>query len=760
MTQVNSLAEVDNGKFYYDKASGLLTLKTDKFSEFEITFVAPEVCRIGTTPYTSLEDAVDAYKEGDTIVLTKDVGSDLMYPTVKKDVTVSSNGFGLIAKVAEGATLAIKDGKFTSVDFKGDGDVEITGGQFKQSPESYIKAPYEAFKSETEGEYKYYVDMTKNMNWLYDGEDKLVGCYKTVDEAVASVAEKENYTVLLKENVSGNVSVSGVSNLSIDLNGKTVNGTVTLFDCDAITVKNGAVNGQIRIGEHQRTIIKWKNLNYGDNLYEEVWGYHPLAPATNVVLTGLTVTPSSGQPGLYYTNIEDDLTRGAPTNYCDNNIYGKYIYKTGYTTKEQYINNLKSEVFTAINETDSVYVDSCTFNGKFLGNFVTKSDEVIKGILTVSGNTKFEDASAGRYLATGNYLVSTEANKIYVVQEAPETFTGRVENVYFTYAGGANAAITYARLSEEVYISENATAAKVLAEEDKFTVVSTNSTAKWTGAKVSDSVENASNYEVIETPDETNPNKRTYTLKIIVVVRVYDLKDTREKPTATTPYKEYGSLVEAFKAENACYRGYYQLMRDVTVSEEQNLPGYSKYGIYMTTQMVFDLNGYTYTYTGSGTAILCTSKNGSDAGSYAIIDTSAEKTGTVHATNGSAFLKKNKGSSDHFRIEGGNFISDTTYALALNGYEVKITGGTFESKKAAAVNCESNIGSLLVSGGKFISPSGKVDVTYGGWGTPTITLSGGTYSSDLSGLSTKIKIADGKAAVDNGDGTWTVKAVS
>jgi len=126
MQSVGTLAGLVDGTFHYDKTTGVLTLMTKKFSEFEITYVAPEVCRIGTTPYSSLEDAVDAYQTGDVIVLTKDITA----ATIVKDVTVISNGQSLIATVAYGKTISISEGTFKTLTMIGDGTCNVTGGTF------------------------------------------------------------------------------------------------------------------------------------------------------------------------------------------------------------------------------------------------------------------------------------------------------------------------------------------------------------------------------------------------------------------------------------------------------------------------------------------------------------------------------------------------------------------------------------------------------------------------------------------------------
>lgn len=120
-------------------------------------------------------------------------------------------------------------------------------------------------------------------------------------------------------------------------------------------------------------------------------------------------------------------------------------------------------------------------------------------------------------------------------------------------------------------------------------------------------------------------------------------------------------------------------------------------------------------------------------------------------------------------INGGTFTNEKTQTL-INWNIATINGGVFVSDSYAAVandayDAESAVGQLTVNGGKFVSAN-KYDFITHGYDTSyglqeTVSVRGGTFSSSTfsSTASNKanVVVADGYEAVDNGDGTWSVK---
>ena len=89
MTKVDKLADVDSAdEFFYDKASGYITMAVDHFSEFTTECNAP-VAAVGTTAYYSLKEAAE--KAGDeTVFVVRD--------TEEKDLDLSGVDLDLNGK--------------------------------------------------------------------------------------------------------------------------------------------------------------------------------------------------------------------------------------------------------------------------------------------------------------------------------------------------------------------------------------------------------------------------------------------------------------------------------------------------------------------------------------------------------------------------------------------------------------------------------------------------------------------------------------
>ncbi|MDO5154099.1 MAG: hypothetical protein Q4D50_12195 [Eubacteriales bacterium] len=106
-------------------------------------------------------------------------------------------------------------------------------------------------------------------------------------------------------------------------------------------------------------------------------------------------------------------------------------------------------------------------------------------------------------------------------------------------------------------------------------------------------------------------------------------------------------------------------------------------------------------------------------------------------------------------ISGGTIISNSTgnysYVIRSSGSTVAITGGTFgsaESNNKATVYGTSS-SKVIISGGVFQGSSTNIQVT--NTGTNTVSISGGTYSSNVSSY-----VVDGNTAVQNENGTYSI----
>ena len=103
-------------------------------------------------------------------------------------------------------------------------------------------------------------------------------------------------------------------------------------------------------------------------------------------------------------------------------------------------------------------------------------------------------------------------------------------------------------------------------------------------------------------------------------------------------------------------------------------------------------------------------------------------------------------------INGGTF-SEAYVAPLLNWNKTEITGGTFKKGEKGLVvyngygDAKTGIGDLKITGGNF---EGTFKI-YDEYGTPTTSISGGTFSEDVSDY-----CADGYVSSKNSDGTYSV----
>jgi hypothetical protein len=151
-------AEVDGvdiwaGFYNYNKNTGVLTIVTRSFSPFTLSYVVPSyVAAIGTEKYTTLVDAVDALKDGDTLTLLADLDfSKEPYSAykwagstynpleiTKNNITFDLNGKTIEnmgnAAIAFGHLLA-KDGRISNVTIK---NGTLNAGKTDNVTNSYV----------------------------------------------------------------------------------------------------------------------------------------------------------------------------------------------------------------------------------------------------------------------------------------------------------------------------------------------------------------------------------------------------------------------------------------------------------------------------------------------------------------------------------------------------------------------------------------------------------------------------------------------
>ena len=523
---------------------------------------------------------------------------------------------------------------------------------------------------------------------------KSVG-YETIQSAI-NVAENGDVIKLLNDTTE-TISVYGKT-LTLDLNEKTLthgaeDHAVTVYDTNGVMVKNGTINGQIRIGEHQYTKVKWKD--YDGTIIN---GYHPLAPAKSVELKDLTIA-SGDKVALYFTNIEDDLTRANATNPFDQDLYGQYIYKTGYQTYEQSQNhnNNRNEIFTVCTDKDHVTVTNCTIssNVNLVGNMHDINNNLYTDVLEVKSGT-FNNDSLGRFVSIDKYLVGTASNTYVVADSAPSTYTGKINKVYYTYEGGANKAIAYANFGETVYITENANQEKIFDEDengnaDTLIIYYEAENIAYTGATAYNAT-----YDIVDDIETIQGAHRFYAA-FQPVAAVYATGQGGNWKTANK-VGEYGTLKDAFAALSNDYT--VVILKDFTVDEEQDYK-YSNYtykcAAGWANRSTVDFNGYIITYTGTGACLV----SSQSSGLLYFKDTSGTGRGGIIATQGYCFRKLHA-NTDHVYFNGGKFVSQTKSAIAFDkkGNSINFSGGYYEGT-SSWVSTIGNI-TLNITGGTFV----------------------------------------------------------
>ena len=137
MTSKSSEADLTTADtFYYDAATGMVTIAVDHFSVFSVTYAAP-VATIGSTTYTSLADAFAVAKDGDTIMLLKNTNGNgikvLSNTFANNGLTVDFNGYvytveGVLVGSATTGTNAFQLNQGNKITFKNGSIVGVAEG--------------------------------------------------------------------------------------------------------------------------------------------------------------------------------------------------------------------------------------------------------------------------------------------------------------------------------------------------------------------------------------------------------------------------------------------------------------------------------------------------------------------------------------------------------------------------------------------------------------------------------------------------------
>lgn len=297
-SSADTIAEVDEDGVVTAKAVGeaTITVTTDdgkKTATCGVTVVAEDaVALIGTTGYTSLEDALDAVGDDETLTLLKDVAlSDDTFLVVDKKITIDGNGkevtgkttakdaFGLFTFGAgsEGSTLKDLTINFTStgrdgaavyftygftggtsstvttienVDFVGASELESIGEELGVSS-TYIGGGYVDVKNNTFTNFKYAIYFNQISNANITGNTIDGTAYNAINIAADNTTYPcENITIT--GNVLKNISYGNYNE-----------------DVYAAGIRIGLNTDNVSVEDNDITMLHGKPEEYWDEKHED-----------------------------------------------------------------------------------------------------------------------------------------------------------------------------------------------------------------------------------------------------------------------------------------------------------------------------------------------------------------------------------------------------------------------------------------------------------------------------------------------------------
>ncbi len=207
--------------------------------------VSNKVAQIGERYFSSLDDALAAAAENQTVSLLKDIQVDSPVE-INKTITLVLNGnltasSGPAVSVAEGKTLTLSgSSRLTgSISTTGSANVKITGGTYNFDPSEYVSASdYDIIPNSTVSP-SWWTVMPKSTNPVASVKGNN---YETIAAAVNAAAV--NDTVVILRNVEEEAELD--KNITLNLAGYTLTGNLALSSADGAAVAGpGTINGSV-----------------------------------------------------------------------------------------------------------------------------------------------------------------------------------------------------------------------------------------------------------------------------------------------------------------------------------------------------------------------------------------------------------------------------------------------------------------------------------------------------------------------------------
>ncbi|MCD8205866.1 MAG: hypothetical protein LUD29_04570 [Clostridia bacterium] len=229
------------------------------------------------TYYETLEDAIDALSDGDTLTLYSDA-SDETVEISGENITIDLNGFDLGELIIdEGASATVVgDGKIKQIE--NNGELSILGGTYDESTLELLE---DIISSESGlaimvGEDGSYTILSEDdalekaiASVTFGSDDGAVTLYFEDMQAAISFAAAESGTVALTKDYSGDIKLYG--EIELDLSGFTVEGGIEISE-DAEVLISDSVGGGIVTGDIDAYDEESVKIS-GGTYYEDVTAY-------------------------------------------------------------------------------------------------------------------------------------------------------------------------------------------------------------------------------------------------------------------------------------------------------------------------------------------------------------------------------------------------------------------------------------------------------------------------------------------------------
>lgn len=393
MTSKSSEADLTTADtFYYDAATGMVTIAVDHFSVFSVTYAAP-VATIGSTTYTSLADAFAVAKDGDTITLLKNTNGNgikvLPNTFANNGLTVDFNGYvytvgGVLVGSATTGTNAFQLNQGNKITFKNGSIVGVAEGtKPAEDTPDWKGAPAIVLQN--------YCNLVLE-NMIVTGGD----------ETVYTMSNNCGNIVINNTTINaGKAQGYGSGPFAFDVYGGWYKDNVT------VTVKgNSVINGDIELDRNTKnpstsinTLILGDCTINGNILKSD----GTLNFAGNVALNGnVNVTK----------NKDDAANRIIVTGATTLNLNGKIITPNDMGNNDTNFTALIVDADTAINAGVNGGIDTQT-NGGYGINVRNGAKLTINGGTYYGGGTAVQAQKGFVIINDGNFAVEPYSNPVY-----------------------------------------------------------------------------------------------------------------------------------------------------------------------------------------------------------------------------------------------------------------------------------------------------------------------------------------------------------